>query len=256
MFQRKPVQALAWVLAGAGIVTLAVVFMTWNRPAPDDSARDRERYAATSRALADAEALALLREVRDQLRSLEDTVRRLAAVQPTPTRIAVDPGRVAEEGEGQEAPLSSAETRELTRALRELTQQLARTTDESKGSSSLPPLGLEGFVDRKTAFTTLRVPQDVYAGVEGAFDAAQQRMRDDHYAWGSQDLVQAYGRPDEIWFEASDVACWHYQDEVEEGVWEGYTFYLKEGSVFTTEMDWWDESDEELEEEEEEEPDD
>ena len=46
-------------------------------------------------------------------------------------------------------------------------------------------------------------------------------------------------------FEEGDVAVWHYEYEVEAGVYEAQAFFLKDGTVFNSEVDWWNENEEE-----------
>ena len=190
----------------------------------------------------------VLREMREMVlafRSTLDDAAKLVATGPSRTPIR-DEGHDERRGAiaGSEP---GADAASLVNAMQELSRVIearpAAYEARTSYHASLPPAETGLLLDKKTALAPLRLPNDIYDDryENEVYDETVQRMRSDHRLWSTERLAETYGQPTELWFD-DDVATWYYEQDTENG-YEGYAFQVKEGTVFSADIEWGDEDD-------------
>lgn len=235
--------AFLWAALGALLGGLAVSLLA---PSPDPAARPAAASASPESDGSDPRLLELLSKLDRSLESLEVALSEFEPAAP-PARVPM--GAPADELERAAEPPASVDSQELAAALWALTQRMEQLPAQGI-TSSIPDRDVVPVADKPSALGSgqwsARLRED-----EDAWHETHRSHRNQHYGWSSNDLGQNYGHPDELWFEDGDVAVWLYEYEVEPGVYEAQTFFLKDGTVFNSEVDWWsDEEEEEWESEE------
>jgi len=239
--KRIPDQASAFLWAGLGAL-LGGLAVSLLGPTPEPAPGAGATSAGPAMNTADHQLLELLRKLDRSLESLEVAI---ADIEPATPSLRLPVGSPPSGESRDESPPQNEENQELAAALWALTQRMDQLPIQG-ARSSIPDRGVVPVADKPAALgagrwsARLREDQD-------SWRETNQSHRSQHYGWNSDDLGQSYGQPDELWFEEGDVAVWLYEYEVEPGIYEGQSFFLKDGTVFNSEVDWW--SDEEEEEE-------
>ncbi|MHC4378820.1 MAG: hypothetical protein ACYS26_19635 [Planctomycetota bacterium] len=231
--------AFLWAGLGALLGGLAVTLLS---PAPDAPATRIAGSAAPQSTASDPQLLELLRKLDRSLESLEVAIADIDRA-PAPLRVPVDATASGRERREERPP--ALDDRELADALWALTQRMERLPQGGAGSS-IPARDVVPVADKPAALGSGQWSARLRNGEE-AWHETNQSHRNQHYGWSSDDLGQSYGHPDELWFEEGDVAVWLYEYEVEPGVYEAQSFFLKDGTVFNSEIDWWSDEEEEWE---------
>ena len=227
---------LSGAISGALVATLILV-LGWPSAPRNPGAEERPQTPAES---VDPQLLELLGKLDRSLESLEVTIAQLDRPAPQQRPVTRLPVESAEEP--SESP-PGLDSQDLADALWALTQRMERLPQSGAGNS-IPARDVVPVADKPAALGSGQWSSRQRSGDE-AWREMNQSHRDQHYGWSSDDLGQSYGHPDELWFEEGDVAVWHYEYEVEPGVYEAQAFFLKDGTVFNSEVDWWDENEEE-----------
>ena len=186
------------------------------RQAPSDSAEDGGELAAA------------VVELRMTLASLQGVLERAAATSQTaPHRTPVG------EGSG-----SAVDSRELAASIESLAAAL-RTMPGGGSSGTSSSLVIPGWIDRRAAFDTSGLRELYRTDDDGQrTEAATKAWRAEHLFWSRQDVLDRYGKPDDVYHDNGFVVwCYlvHGKNEVED-----IDFSFDEGSVATVqyEFDW------------------
>jgi hypothetical protein len=110
---------------------------------------------------------------------------------------------------------------------------LERGTERASGANAHAGLVVPAFVNRERAFAGVGLREAQDADDELAWERAMDAFRKRHLFWTTQQVLDAYGKPDEI--EVGErTSTWSYRLPVEDDE-ETYTFYLSDGLVFSVE---------------------
>jgi len=127
----------------------------------------------------------------------------------------------------------SADPDALAGALLELARAIRSMPRTEPEPFELPPFPLP---DRRIALLgALRLPAAAYRDEEVEAQA-ERAMLDKHMLWTGRDLVEAYGRPDNIWPSGNGGEQWHYEIRYPDGWREEYDFFLHGEKVTTTDV--------------------
>ena len=231
--------AFLWAGLGALLGGLAVTLLS---PAPEAPETRVVGSAAPQLATGDPQLLELLRKLDRSLESLEVAIAEIDR-SPAPARVPIR--TPASDSEPQDERPANFDNQDLADALWALTQRMERLPQGGAGSS-IPARDVVPVADKPAALGSGQWSARLRNGEE-AWHETNQGHRNQHYGWSSNDLGQSYGHPDELWFEEGDVAVWLYEYEVEPGIYEAQSFFLKDGTVFNSEIDWWSDEEEEWE---------
>lgn len=218
--------------AGALVAALVLVLAPSN-PAPTANAPagtgPRSPGGISS---SEAELLALLREIRDELHGFAPPGR--SAAQPT------DPP-VASPLEFEPSPLDNARRSvgegrdaELVAALRELNETL-RKLPTHVPQSSLPPRGSEAPDDRLTVLGLNDFIQMAGFEDDDRWEAWDRAYNQEHYGFSAAELSERYGPPDEFHPMNGGSALWNYEHDFGDGSFAFANFRLVDGLVIEAE---------------------
>ena len=174
--------------------------------------------------------------------SLSELARALEALRSTLEQHPPSPdaARAADPEREPMTPASPArDDTDLVAALQALAASLRERdlgAPRKDGASSGPALVVPAWVNREAAFAGFGMRQAQEADDDLAWDRAMDAFRKRHLFWTTQQVLDAYGKPDEI--EVGDqYSTWTYRLRVavpgEEDSQEEYEFQLSDGLVFS-----------------------
>jgi len=160
-------------------------------------------------------------------------LRAVLATRPAlPTPVSVAPAR-----EVADPAARTSHDPDLAAALQALAASLrglGRETGAVPGASGSSGLVVPTFVDRARAFSGVGLREAVEADDELAWERAMDAFRKKHLFWTTQQVLDAYGKPDEI--EVGDqYSTWSYRLPVPPDGEDVYVFLLSDGLVFSAE---------------------
>lgn len=216
-------------LVGAVALVVGVALGAWfaGGPAPIPARSAPAPAAPGSNELAPA-----LAELARALTDLRATLGVTLAPQPTPahelvpvaaTRESTTPVPSARDG----AELAAALDR-LAASLRALDLGALRGTPGDPGRRLVVPT----WVNRTTAFVGSGLRQAVEAGDDMAWERTMDAFRKKHLFWTTQQVLDAYGKPDEIEV-GEQHSSWTYRLPIADGDEEVYEFSFSDGLVYS-----------------------
>jgi hypothetical protein len=195
----------------------------------------RGEAPAAVAAPAEGDLAAVLGELSRTLEALRTTLAERPIAAPAPS--ASPPGASAER-----VPLDAGAParyeRELVAALNALAASLRGLQADPARSASprAQHLIVPKWVDRRAAFASAGMRAAQVADDEVGWDRAMEAWRDKHFFWTAQQVLDAYGKPDEI--EAGEgQASWTYRLQLGEDAEEWYYFRFADGLVYAVEYD-------------------
>jgi hypothetical protein len=93
------------------------------------------------------------------------------------------------------------------------------------------------WVDRGAAFAAAGMRAAQAADDELAWDRAMDAWREKHFFWTAQQVLDAYGKPDEIDV-GDNQSSWTYRLRVDEDEEEHFSFHFADGLVYGAEYDY------------------
>jgi hypothetical protein len=173
------------------------------------------------------ELASALRELAQAIASLRASFeqRELVAAQPL----------VVERTEVGEVPV--AQSPDLAAAIASLASAVRALKSAQPGASDEPkPLVVPAWVDRGRAFAATGLHEAALAADDERRESATRAFRQRHLFWTPQQVVDVYGRPDDV--DIDDLAIiWSYENKFDDGSAEQYGFYFHDGAVYSVDYD-------------------
>lgn len=172
-----------------------------------------------------------MQELRADLQRLTRAVSSLEATWTARNaRDAAQTARVPVEAAANPGAESTADAH-LVGVLRELARSLRQRS--SGGTLGLRP---PAFVERGVALETSQLRQALQADDESRYEAECRALQERHRFWSYQELLDAYGSPDQIWVNEG-VTTWEYERRESGAYLEELEFQIHEGLVFSVDYD-------------------